>query len=87
MMHVEEQGDKSLSIYIENSDILNTTDVLMISHNVLNTSRYTERTLYRVSTDFKLVSDLYSWFRIQIRSFVFRSRIRNRKFKSDSLGF
>ena len=34
MMHVEEQGDKSLSIYIENPDVLNiprrTHDILLM---------------------------------------------------------
>ena len=36
IMHVGEQGDKSLSIYIENPDVLKSPDVLMISLNVLN---------------------------------------------------
>ena len=31
MMHVDEQGDKSLSIYIENPDVVNIPDVPMIS--------------------------------------------------------
>ena len=33
MMHVREQCDKSLSIYIDNPDILNIPDVLIISPN------------------------------------------------------
>ena len=36
MMHVGEQVDRILSISIENPDVLNISDVLMISPDVLN---------------------------------------------------
>ena len=40
-VHVGEQVDKSLSISIENPDVLNIPNVLMISPDVLNIHRCT----------------------------------------------
>ena len=44
MMHVGEQGDKSLSIYIKNPDVLNisrcTHDIPHIHHDIPNVPMY-----------------------------------------------